>query len=112
MVTSRDLLTLRDNEFLNDSVIEFRIKKLWFEEMKQEDRDRCHVFNSFFFEKLSNRDFEKEIGNSSWEKQKAAHDRVGKWTRGVDICKKDFVFFPIHANSHWSLVILCHPGKV
>ena len=112
VVTSRDLLTLRDNEFLNDSVIEFRIKKLWFEEMKQEDRDRCHVFNSFFFEKLSNRDFEKEIGNSSWEKQKAAHDRVGKWTRGVDIFKKDFVFFPIHANSHWSLVILCHPGKV
>ena len=112
VVTSRDLLTLRDNEFLNDSVIEFRIKKLWFEEMKQEDRDRCHVFNSFFFEKLSNRDFEKEIGNSSWEKQKAAHDRVSKWTRGVDIFKKDFVFFPIHASSHWSLVILCHPGKV
>ena len=49
-VTSRDLLTLEDNEFLNDSVIEFRIKKLWLEEMKQEDRDRCHVFNSFFFE--------------------------------------------------------------
>ena len=52
------------------------------------------MFNSFFFEKLSNRDFEKEIGNSSWEKQKAAHDRVGKWTRGVDIFKKDFLFFP------------------
>ena len=110
-VTSRDLLTLEDNEFLNDSVIEFRIKKLWLEEMKQEDRDRCHVFNSFFFEKLSNADRINEFGDTAWEKQKAAHDRVSKWTRGVDIFKKDFVFFPIHASSHWSLVILCHPGK-
>ena len=110
-VTSRDLLTLEDNEFLNDSVIEFRIKKLWLEEMKQEDRDRCHVFNSFFFEKLLNADKDREFGRTAWEKQKAAHDRVSKWTRGVDIFKKDFVFFPIHASSHWSLVILCHPGK-
>ena len=45
-------------------------------------------------------------------RQKKAHQRVEKWTKGVNIFEKDFVFFPIHGNTHWSLMVLCHPGRV
>lgn len=37
--------------------------------------------------------------------------KVRKWTRGVDIFAKDYIFVPIHDALHWSLVVLCHPGK-
>tara|TARA_B110000208_G_scaffold55705_2_gene73098 strand:+ start:3476 stop:6382 length:2907 start_codon:yes stop_codon:yes gene_type:complete len=108
-VTSRDLLTLEDYEFLNDSVIEFFIKDLQYK-MKPEVAERCYIFNSFFYEKLTNvRDEQSEPADV---RQKKAHERVAKWTKGVNIFEKDFVFFPIHNNVHWSLVVLCHPGRV
>jgi hypothetical protein len=111
-VTSRDLLTLDDGEFLNDNVIEFFIKKLQMDVHAKhpEDLARCHIFNSFFYEKLTN---DKGIRDKDAAfRQKEAHERVRKWTRDVNIFEKDFVFFPIHSNLHWSLVILCHPNHV
>ena len=30
----------------------------------------------------------------------------------MDIFSKDFLFIPIHEALHWSLVIVCYPGKV
>jgi|AntAceMinimDraft_5_1070358.scaffolds.fasta_scaffold03367_4 hypothetical protein len=111
-VSSRDLLTLEDGEFLNDTVVDFFIKKLQHEDMKQEDAARCHIFNSFFFEKLTNENKEKEADDPFEERQKTAHVRVQKWTRGINIFDKDFVFFPIHSQLHWSVVVLCHPGAI
>ena len=53
-MSSKDLLTLEDHEFLNDSVIEFFIKNLQHKKMPPEKAARCHIFNSFFYEKLTN----------------------------------------------------------
>ena len=108
-MSSKDLLTLEDHEFLNDSVIEFFIKNLQ-HKMKPDKAARCHIFSSFFYEKLTNvRDERSEPADV---RQKKAHQRVEKWTKGVNIFEKDFVFFPIHGNTHWSLMVLCHPGRV
>ena len=108
-MSSKDLLTLEDHEFLNDSVIEFFIKSLQ-HKLSSEKAARCHIFNSFFYEKLTNvRDERSEPADI---RQKKAHQRVEKWTKGVNIFEKDFVFFPIHGNTHWSLMVLCHPGRV
>ena len=109
LISSRDLLTLDDGEFLNDTVIDFFIKQ---QQKDQPDREksRCHIFNSFFYEKLTN--VRDERGKPADVLQRAAHDRVKKWTRDVNIFEKDFVFFPIHQHLHWSLVILCHPSRV
>lgn len=30
----------------------------------------------------------------------------------MDVFAKDFIFVPIHASLHWSLVLICHPGNV
>ena len=108
-MSSKDLLTLEDHEFLNDSVIEFFIKSLQ-HKLSSEKAARCHIFNSFFYEKLTNvRDERSEPADV---RQKKAHQRVEKWTKGVNIFEKDFVFFPIHGSMHWSLMVLCHPGRV
>ena len=111
VVTSRDLLTLEDGEFLNDSVIDFFVKKLRNDDMEPEDAARCHIFNSFFFEKLVNVS-QSESSVAGEVRQKCAHERVERWTRNVNIFEKDYVFFPIHSHLHWSLVILCHPGEI
>jgi hypothetical protein len=29
----------------------------------------------------------------------------------VDVFEKDYIFVPIHDALHWSLVVICHPGK-
>ncbi|KAJ9522797.1 hypothetical protein QJQ45_019785, partial [Haematococcus lacustris] len=41
----------------------------------------------------------------------AAHARVKKWTKNVDLFSKDYVFVPIHEALHWSLALICHPGR-
>lgn len=110
LVSSRDLLTLDDGEFLNDTVIDFFIKQKQ-KDQPEREKSRCHIFNSFFYEKLTNVGND-ERGNPADVLQRAAHDRVKKWTRDVNIFEKDFVFFPIHQHLHWSLVILCHPSRV
>ena len=43
-MSSKDLLTLEDHEFLNDSVIEFFIKNLQHKKMPPEKAARCHIF--------------------------------------------------------------------
>lgn len=30
----------------------------------------------------------------------------------MDIFGKDFLFLPIHQDSHWSLVVVCYPGQI
>ena len=66
------------HEFLNDSVIEFFIKNLQHKKMPLKAA-RCHIFNSFFYEKLTNVRDERSEARTSTEK---AHQRVEKWTKG------------------------------
>lgn len=34
-----------------------------------------------------------------------------RWWKGVDIFKKAYIIIPVHADAHWSLVIICMPAK-
>ncbi|EGC32140.1 hypothetical protein DICPUDRAFT_155939 [Dictyostelium purpureum] len=40
------------------------------------------------------------------------YEDVRKWTGKEDIFQKDFVFVPINYAAHWSLMIICYPGRV
>jgi Ulp1 family protease len=53
-VRSSDLRHLSPGEFLNDTVIDFKLKKLADELQAKEPelRARCHFFNTFFYKKL------------------------------------------------------------
>ncbi|WFD43248.1 Ulp1 peptidase [Malassezia psittaci] len=98
-----DLHRLDPEEFLNDTIIEFGLKYLC-ERIRERDphlANQMHLFNSFFFEKMSEfRDRSKSYG------------QVRKWTKGVDIFSKKYVVVPINQHLHWYLAIIVNPAAI
>ncbi|XP_077409027.1 sentrin-specific protease 6 [Vanacampus margaritifer] len=111
LVTNEDLHCLIDGEFLNDVIIDFYLKYLVLEKLKKEDAQRIHVFSSFFYKRLTQREkgsVPDRSNNLPIHKRK--HNRVKTWTRHVDLFEKDFVFVPINESAHWYLAVICFPG--
>jgi len=75
-------------------------------------QDRCHFFSSFFWKKLLGAGVEDELppGTTAEARDKAAHQRVARWTRGMDVFSKDYLFVPICGDLHWTLAIIVNSG--
>jgi len=102
-IISADLERLSEGEYLNDSLIDFYLT-LWFRELCGEKiRQDCHVFSTFFFTKL--RGCKKESAEERYKK-------VRRWTKNVDIFEKKYLFVPVNELEHWTLMIVCFPGKI
>lgn len=112
-ITNEDFYCLNEGEFLNDVIIDFFLKYLVIEKLSENDRQRTHVFSSFFYKRLTQRlnrhTFNNEQGIESSPMMKR-HAQVKTWTRHVDIFEKDFIIVPINENAHWFLAIICFPG--
>ncbi|PYH42684.1 SUMO protease ULP2 [Aspergillus saccharolyticus JOP 1030-1] len=91
----------RNDEFLNDNLIEFYIRFLQehLNRTREEVSKRVYFFNSFFFDTLVNVPRGKKGIN---------YDGVQKWTRNVDIFSHDYVVVPINEHAHWYLAIICN----
>uniref|UniRef100_A0A8C2IRZ3 Ubiquitin-like protease family profile domain-containing protein n=1 Tax=Cyprinus carpio TaxID=7962 RepID=A0A8C2IRZ3_CYPCA len=74
-IAEEDLSCLEEGEFLND-------------ELEKEDASKYHVFSSFFFKCLTQKDH-RSI-RERW------HSRVKTWTRSVNLFDKDFIFVPMN----------------
>ncbi|XP_024146835.1 sentrin-specific protease 6 isoform X3 [Oryzias melastigma] len=109
-VTNEDLHCLNDGEFLNDVIIDFYLKYLVLEKLKKDDAQRIHVFSSFFYKRLNQRERRNAPDATSLPIQKRKHNRVKTWTRHVDLFQKDFIFVPINESAHWYLAVICFPG--
>ncbi|XP_062981017.1 sentrin-specific protease 6 isoform X2 [Elgaria multicarinata webbii] len=109
-VTNEDLHCLNEGEFLNDVIIDFYLKYLVLEKLKKEDADRIHVFSSFFYKRLNQRERRNVQETSKLTIQQKRHGRVKTWTRHVDIFEKDFIFVPLNEAAHWFLAVICFPG--
>ncbi|KAM9298443.1 sentrin-specific protease 6 isoform 2-T2 [Morus bassanus] len=109
-VTNEDLHCLNEGEFLNDVIIDFYLKYLVLEKLKKEDADRIHVFSSFFYKRLNQRERRNINETSNLSIQQKRHGRVKTWTRHVDIFEKDFIFVPLNEAAHWFLAVICFPG--
>ncbi|KFP73270.1 Sentrin-specific protease 6, partial [Apaloderma vittatum] len=109
-VTNEDLHCLNEGEFLNDVIIDFYLKYLVLEKLKKEDADRIHVFSSFFYKRLNQRERRSIHETSNLSIQQRRHGRVKTWTRHVDIFEKDFIFVPLNEAAHWFLAVICFPG--
>uniref|UniRef100_A0A1A7X0Y2 Ubiquitin-like protease family profile domain-containing protein n=1 Tax=Iconisemion striatum TaxID=60296 RepID=A0A1A7X0Y2_9TELE len=109
-VTNEDLHCLNDGEFLNDVIIDFYLKYLVLERLKKEDAQRIHVFSSFFYKRLNQRERRTGPDANNLPIQKRKHNRVKTWTRHVDLFQKDFIFVPINESAHWYLAVICFPG--
>jgi len=122
----RDYFKLRPMEFLNDSCIDYFMKSIEIR-LKEEMPaawERCYFFNSFFYKKLTDNqsviisDETKALaGMPLGDMDEASlqalrcYDLTKNWTKHVDLFAKDFLFIPICEHLHWSLLIVCHPGR-
>ncbi|XP_067845298.1 sentrin-specific protease 6 isoform X3 [Heptranchias perlo] len=109
-VTNEDLFCLKEGEFLNDVIIDFYLKYLVLEKINQQDADRVHVFSSFFYKRLNQRERRNVPESANLSLPQRRHARVKTWTRHVDLFQKDFVFVPINETAHWFLAVICFPG--
>ncbi|XP_022177923.1 uncharacterized protein LOC111038960 isoform X2 [Myzus persicae] len=108
-----DYKMLSSTEFLNDILLEYYMDYVYTNELNEEERSRSCVFSTYFYSVLAKVFTPTEISMNS--PAKVRHQRVRKWTKHVDIFKKDFIFVPINENSHWYMAVICFPhltGKV
>lgn len=122
----RDYFKLRPMEFLNDSCIDYFMKAidLRLQEELPSAWKRCYFFNSFFYKKLTDNQSVviseetkalagKPLGELDQADLQAlrCYDLTKSWTKNVDLFEKDYLFIPVCENLHWSLLIVCHPGR-
>ena len=91
------LKKLKEPEYLNDNLIDWKIKFDINNKVIEDDsiRNRIHAFNTLFFTKLT------EVKD-----HQRGFELVKKWTQHVDIFEKDFVLVPVNKDLHWSLIII------
>ncbi|CAF0798384.1 unnamed protein product, partial [Brachionus calyciflorus] len=110
VINNIDYTCLKEGEFLNDNIISFYLKYLLYEVLSPDDRKRTHIFDTFFYQKLTH---QTEIKRTKEEANLNAAERrylrVKNWTRNVNIFEKDFLIIPINKNVHWYLAIVCYP---
>ena len=86
--------------------------------MLQRDRDRTHIFTTFFYNRLTTRPKTQRNrvhaveDNPNLTPAQKRYDRVKRWTKSVNIFEKDFVIVPINEHSHWFLAVICYPGLI
>ncbi|KAG0262694.1 hypothetical protein DFQ27_002213 [Actinomortierella ambigua] len=97
-----DVARLEPEQFLNDTLIEFGLKFMQddLENVNPDLAKQIHVFNSFFYERLS----EKDAGSP------ISYNKVRKWTSKVDLFSKKYILVPVHESAHWYLAIITNPG--
>ncbi|KAH0448192.1 hypothetical protein IEQ34_021992 [Dendrobium chrysotoxum] len=100
IVISRGVLQcLRPGAWLNDEVINLYLELLKERERREPEKFlKCHFFNTFFFEKLTN-------GKNGYD-----FKAVRRWTTkkklGYTLIECDKVFVPIHKGKHWCLAVI------
>ncbi|KAI4650409.1 hypothetical protein J4E93_002765 [Alternaria ventricosa] len=95
-----DLPRLDEEEFLNDSLIDFYMIYL-FKQLKV-PADKVYFFNTYFFTKLT-----ENSGRKSMD-----YKAVQRWTSKIDIFSYDYIVVPINEQAHWYLAIICNMSGV
>ncbi|WVQ97960.1 hypothetical protein IAU59_005080 [Kwoniella sp. CBS 9459] len=106
-VTYGDAQRVESGEFLNDTLLEFGLRHV-LRGLHEEIKQSVHLFNSFFYDKLSNKTKKSQSGEDKWP----AYETVKKWTKGKNIFEKKFVIVPINENYHWYLAVIVNPAGV
>ncbi|QSL64918.1 hypothetical protein MERGE_002222 [Pneumocystis wakefieldiae] len=98
-----DIERLNDGEFLNDTIIDFYLKYIQ-NKLLQDDPskiDESHIFNTFFYKKLVDKDRSGKKGG---------YQNVKKWTSKtkIDVFAKKYVVVPVNESLHWYVAIICN----
>lgn len=94
-INTEDYMCLGEDQFLNDVIIDFYLKYITLEILSSADQNRTHVFSSYFYKRLTS-PTAAAAGTTNLSAAAKRHARVQKWTKNVNIFKKDFVIIPIN----------------
>ncbi|EEE65745.1 hypothetical protein OsJ_21401 [Oryza sativa Japonica Group] len=99
-----DMKCLEPESLLSSPILNFYIMYLM-GQMPSTSRlgGKYHIFNTYFFSKLEA--LTSKVDNDAY------FLNLRRWWKGVDIFKKAYIIIPVHADAHWSLVIICMPAK-
>lgn len=110
-INTEDYMCLAIDQYLNDVIIDFYLKYLLIERLTAEQRERTHVFSTFFYKRLTTLTTTKRGGEQAkMTASQKRHFRVKNWTKGVNLFEKDCIIIPINEQSHWFLAIVCFPS--
>ena len=107
-LTHEELRRLHDRDFLNDSL---RLPAQGHRGAPpEEQRRRYHFFNTFFKRLMIATRKLRGAKLRDLDSMRECYRQVARWTKGVNLFDKDYVFVPINEHLHWSLVVLYKPG--
>lgn len=126
VITVGDRLRLEPGEYLNDTCVDWWLNFIYLRgTLGDEDRKRMHMFSSFFYRtmkqtrlriKASSIDekIRSEHPNFDLEdfRQDEAFVSVQRWTRGVDLFTKEWIFIPVCYGMHWSLAVIVNSPQL
>jgi sentrin-specific protease 1 len=104
-ITQHDLLKLtgpgsnieKKNGFLNDQILNFYLEMIAERStMSDQDLPSVSVLPTTTYPGLC----------------KGGYETVKRWTKRINIFKKDIVFIPIHLPAHWLLLVLDHKRRL
>ncbi|TVU49176.1 hypothetical protein EJB05_00472, partial [Eragrostis curvula] len=96
-LSSSDIKCLEPGVYLSSPVINYYIQ--YIKRTKLSD-EKFYIFNTYFYSKLE----EALVRTSDFLK-------LRRWWKGVNIFHRAYIILPIHGMAHWSLIIICIPGK-
>lgn len=99
---------LESGRMLNDTIVEFYMNYLM-SKTDNSTRNRFHLFNTFFFNKLKSLQMKAQANRNS---ESCFRDTIKRWDKNVKLSEKKFLVMPICDHHHWLLVIICHPNNV
>lgn len=93
-----DAKRLEKGVYLNDSIIDFRIKYIMRQDHPQ-NVSKIHVFSCQFYSYLCR---EKDPTK--------AYKLVASWTKAFKLLEREFIFIIINKSEHWSIVVVVRPN--
>ncbi|CAN6164039.1 unnamed protein product [Urochloa humidicola] len=102
-ISSDDIRCLQPESLLSSPIMNFYIMYLQGPMSSIRPRGEYHIFNTYFFSKLDDM--------TSKEDKTTYFLKLRRCWKGVNIFEKAYILLPVHAETHWSLVIICMPTK-
>ena len=97
-ITEGDKRRLEPFQYLNDSLIDLKIRHMDRSQEFSKRQGLWYSYNSLFYSKIR--------GSENMEK---SYMSVERWTKNIDIFDKKLVVVPINEGEHWSVVFILQP---
>jgi len=105
-ISSTDIVLLEKKGKLNRTIINFYLRYLEQEIIKEDIRSKIYVYNTYFYDDI------RKIYKLDEPNRFRQSGNIKIWTANIDIFSKDYLVIPIYNKVHCLLALICHPNAV